>query len=833
MDHYAALAAPAGFVLNEGASELIRQLVSQLGIVSRRCASFREGAEEFRENVQNLLPIIQAIKYSGVELPEKRQVELDKLSRLLRDGVELTHKLLAYKRWHVYQNHRLWKQMEKIEKEISRFIQLLPVYIMADVQQMRAEMAARFDSCERSRQRIEQSLWDVRFGTGAYVAEAVRIQQEAEAEWGRGDGVIVAQENGKRIVREMLIGRDDHHIVGIHGIGGSGKTTLAREIIRDAKVKAHFGDRILFLTVSQSPNIDVLKARIMSFFMGCNGYASYDHLSRWTLQQSHPDEQPRLILLDDVWTSQALSQLYFRTTGCKTLVVSRFNFDTFYTLKYEMEILSEGDSMALFCQSAFGQRAIPPGFNETLVKQVVNECEGLPLALKVIGASLRDKEEKYWEGAKARLSKGEPISDTHRCLLSERMGISINYLQPNVRECFLDLGAFPEDMKIPLDMLVRIWVETRGIDEEEAYAIVAELSNKNLLTLVKDARAGDSYSSYSEISITQHDILRDLAIQLSNQGEINARKRLLMPRRERELPGDWDRNSNRPFQAQIVSVHTEKMEEMDWQQMDFPKAKVLIINFSAEDYFLPPFIDNMMNLRALIVINHGTTNAVLRNFSVFGNLANLRSLWLEKICVPQLTDTTIPLRKMKKICLVLCKINNSLGKSAVDLPQIFPGLVDLTIDHCDDLFELPSGMCGLSRVRNLSITNCHSLQKLPADLDRLSNLEILRVYACPNLKSLPLSVCELSSLKYLDISQCVNLTQLPEGISRLTSLEKIDMRECPQVMHLPMSFRSMKSLRNVICDEEVAWGWKEVAKAVPNLNIKIAEKCFTLDWLDE
>ncbi|KAI4339879.1 hypothetical protein MLD38_024769 [Melastoma candidum] len=411
MDHYAALAAPAGFVLNEGASELIRQLASQLGIVSRRCAFFRGRAAEFRENVLNLLPIIQAIKYSGVELPEKRQVELDKLSRLLRDGVELTHKLLASKSWQVYQNVRLWKQMEKIEKEISRFIQLLPVYIMADVQQMRADVqqmrvenAARFDSCERSNQRIEQSLWEVRFGTGAYVAEAVRIQQEAEAEWGRGDGVIVALENGKRIVREMLIGRDDQHIVGIHGIGGSGKTTLAREIIRDAQVKAHFGDRILFLTVSQSPNIDVLKARIMSFFMGCNSYASYDHLSRWALQHRRPDEQPRLILLDDVWTPQALSQLYFRTPGCKTLVISRFNFDTFYTLKYEMEILSEGDSMALFCQSAFGRRAIPPGFDETLVKQVVSECEGLPLALEVIGAALGDKEEKYWE-AKARLSR--------------------------------------------------------------------------------------------------------------------------------------------------------------------------------------------------------------------------------------------------------------------------------------------------------------------------------------------------------------------------------------------------------------------------------------------
>ncbi|KAI4339864.1 hypothetical protein MLD38_024757 [Melastoma candidum] len=110
--------------MNEGTSDLIRQLASQLSIVSRRCAFFKEGAAEFREKVLTLLPIIQDINYSRIELPDKRQVELDKLTRLLRDGVNLTYKLLASKRWHVYENVRLWKQMEKIEKEICRLTHL-------------------------------------------------------------------------------------------------------------------------------------------------------------------------------------------------------------------------------------------------------------------------------------------------------------------------------------------------------------------------------------------------------------------------------------------------------------------------------------------------------------------------------------------------------------------------------------------------------------------------------------------------------------------------------------------------------------------------------------
>lgn len=64
------------------------------------------------------------------------------------------------------------------------------------------------------------------------------------------------------------------------------------------------------------------------------------------------------------------------------------------------------------------------------------------------------------------------------------------------------------------------------------------------------------YSSYYEISVSQHDVLRDLAIHLSNRESVNQRKRLLMPRREAGIPKEWERNVDEPFNAQIVSLHT-------------------------------------------------------------------------------------------------------------------------------------------------------------------------------------------------------------------------------------------------------------------------------------
>lgn len=270
--------------------------------------------------------------------------------------------------------------------------------------------------------------------------------------------------------------------------------------------------------------------------------------------------------------------------------------------------------------------------------------------------------------------------------------------------------------------------------------------------------------------------------------------------------------------------------------MELPKAEVLILNFCSNAYFLPPFIDDMPKLRALIVINHGPSNATLENFTLFTNLANLRSLWLEKVSVPHLFRSTVPFKNLHKISLVLCKINNSFEPWELDLPQIFPRVSELTIDHSDDLVEFPSSLCGMTTLKSLSITNCHNFISLPSDLGKLKLLQILRLYACPSLRTLPHSLCELVQLKYLDISQCISLTCLPEDIGSLVSLEKIEMRECALVS-LPRSASSLQSLRKVVCDDdEVSWLWKQAAKgqiATTNFHIQVAEKCFNLDWLRE
>ncbi|KAG7599116.1 NB-ARC [Arabidopsis suecica] len=780
------------------AGDITTQLLKLLVLVANTVYSCKGIAERLITMIRDVQPTIKEIQYSGVELSNHRQTQLRGFFEILEKARKLCEKVLRCRRWnlkHVYHANK----MKDLEKNISRFLnsQIL-LFVLAEVCHLRVNG----DRIERNMDRLLSERND-----SLSFPETVMEVERVSNPWIQ----MVGLDLGKRKVKEMMFKFTDTYLFGISGMSGSGKTTLAKELSRDVDVRGLFKNKVLFLIVSRSPNFESLEFCIREFL-------------------NDGVQQRKLVILDDVWTRESLDKLLSKIRGSTTLVVSRSKLADPRTT-YNVELLKEDEAMSLLCLYAFDHKSPPSPFNKNLVKQVVDECKGLPLSLKVLGASLKNKPERYWEGVVNRLLRGEAADETHESRVFSHMEESLENLEPKLRECFLDMGAFPEDKKIPLYVLTNVWVERHDIDEETAFSFVLRLADKNLLTIVKNPRFGDVHIGYYDVFVTQHDVLRDLALHMSNRVDVNRRERLLMPKREPMLPREWEKNNDEPFDAKIVSLHTGEMDEMDWFDMDLPKAEVLILNFSSDNYVLPPFIGKMSRLRVLVIINNGMSPARLHGFSIVANLAKLRSLWLERIHVPKFTSSTIPLNKLQKMHLIFCKVNNSFDQTSFDISQIFPSLSDLTIDHCDDLVELNS-IFGITSLNSLSITNCPRILELPKNLSNLQSLERLRLYACPELISLPVEICELPCLKYVDISQCVSLIYLPEKFGKLGKLEKIDMREC-SLLGLPSSVAALVSLRHVVCDEETSSMWEKVKKIVPELCIEVAKKCFTVDWLDD
>ena len=97
------------------------------------------------------------------------------------------------------------------------------------------------------------------------------------------------------------------------------------------------------------------------------------------------------------------------------------------------------------------------------------------------------------------------------------MEASIDVLDEEARECFLDLGSFPEDRKIFVDALLDIWVYVRKMEWQDGFFILLELASRNLLNLTSNlkSQAINCGSAY-ELCFSQHDVMRKLALYLAS-----------------------------------------------------------------------------------------------------------------------------------------------------------------------------------------------------------------------------------------------------------------------------------------------------------------------------
>ncbi|GLJ19822.1 hypothetical protein SUGI_0359180 [Cryptomeria japonica] len=592
-------------------------------------------------------------------------------------------------------------------------------------------------------------------------------------------------------LKRLLLG-NEVSVVGVHSIGGGGKSTLALALYNDLQIKDYFDSNVIFITISQSPNLkgiletmwEKLARRKRPEFLDVED--AHINLQQLLSKQS----KPTLVILDDVWSSENLENLLFEGPAYKTLVTTRDKSiipRTPSSQFYQLPLLGKEDALSLFCYWAFGQTSIPSDIDINLVKEVQAKCDGLPLALKMVGSSMHKELDEVWKRAK-KISEGEYISVYHRKGLFRLLQTSIDSLDDVTKECFLDLGLFPRNRKICVDALLDIWVYVRKLRRQDAFDILLELASKNLLNLTSNQRgsASISYRNASELYFSQHNVLRNLALYLGHQNNLVHNKRLVISRNDSNLLAKGELLGDRAFDTQILSILTGPMEENDWNDMTFPETESLLLHFTSTNYFLPPFLKSMKNLKVLMVSNCGAKKATVKGLDVLSSLAQLKSVRMEGLISPLAEKQSIEaLQNLEKLSVSLCEGFGNIST--------FTKLQDFNLDHSSDLEELT-----------------------------------------PGLKELPASIGELAQLEYLDISVCEGLKELPKEVGQLKKLREIDMRECSRLTTLPATVCELSSLKLVTCDEKIGNQWLRAKNiSIPELRVESVEAHFSLDWLED
>ncbi|GJT75977.1 probable disease resistance protein [Tanacetum coccineum] len=154
-----------------------------------------------------------------------------------------------------------------------------------------------------------------------------------------------------------------------------------------------------------------------------------------------------LLVLDDVWSDSIVKNFKFKSPRYRILVTSRFIFTQFKT--YELQPLKDQHATKLFRSSSLSENESEKNdARNDLVDKLVKCCKNHPLVLSVIGGSLKGKTFKRWQKLFRELSKRKhDVWDQHDLILNSLEKTLHQLDQPVIKECFMDLGSFPEESK--------------------------------------------------------------------------------------------------------------------------------------------------------------------------------------------------------------------------------------------------------------------------------------------------------------------------------------------------------------------------------------------------
>ncbi|CAI0453130.1 unnamed protein product [Linum tenue] len=742
---------------------------------------------------------------------------------------------------------------------------ILPIFYMVDPRDVRHQSGPYRNAFRQHEQNVDEEtirIWkDALNKVGALKGWHVKSNDEQGAIADLVTGVVWSHltKNNNVLEIDKLIGIDDHveavkesmaldspcmKIVGIYGMGGIGKTTIAKAVYNN--VSAQF-DRCSFVEnvremLEQKDGVITLQKHIVSNILMVNIAESIVNNSEGI--RAIRDRVSRfkfLVVLDDVDETfefeKILGNMENFVSGSRFIFTSR-NIKVLSMLAddiklYRVQEMSHQHSLQLFCNYAF-KKDIPPSNYETLSNDIVSVAAGLPLTLKVVGSLLFQEEEEIWR------DKLKQLKEIPEQKVVDRLKISYDTLNEEAKRIFLDIACF-----------------FVGEDKEIAFYMWSDLgffptTNINILnqrSMIGIVVAG----SRKKLIFQMHDQLRDIGREIVRQeNRRHPWKTSRIWSKEKALNVLLNKKGTNQVEGIIMRYNNfEILKNLNKCFMNLSELRYLDINVSV---LIDDFGDYIPNLRWLRLRNgpsdnFNVENLVILEVSSFSSLLfvnactqmasklkvlKLSGYWLNEfpqfphsgsLEILELVDSFHhPLiRKdldignlwnLKELRLGECGVREITGGRIGMMP--WENLKVLYLDDCE-VREITGGTLGTMPLENMKamhllpssltslfIIKCPKLEWLP-NLENLVNLTGLHIHGCPVLKEI-LGLQGLKSLETLSLS-CLEAVRSVDGLDSPYSLKSIQINACSALERLAstasLSQRLCISIRNCPCLTEI------------------------------
>ncbi|XP_022631418.1 putative disease resistance protein RGA4 [Vigna radiata var. radiata] len=385
----------------------------------------------------------------------------------------------------------------------------------------------RFNICKRMKD-ITQRFHDIHEEKSTFNLEPglTEVVQRVDDDWRQTSSDITEpvvygrNKDREQIVKFLLEdanNREELSIFPILGMGGLGKTTLAKQVFNDHRVCKHF-DLTIWVCVSDDFNTMTILQSILECITGQNpNLNSLEAMRKKVEEVLHGKRY--LLVLDDVWNEdqekweqlKGKLQCARAAKGSTILVTTRLEEVASIMQThpaYHLKELPGDESWSLFKYHAFGPNREETEELVAIGKEIVRNCIGLPLAIKTLGSLLRDQSEvRQWINVKESSSMTDEDNSIMRALK-----LSYSNLELSLRRCFSFCAIFPKDFEIDKEELIYLWI-ANGFIESERNTEVEDVGNKvwNKLyrrSFFQEAKC-DEFGMVK--SFKMHDLFHDLA----------------------------------------------------------------------------------------------------------------------------------------------------------------------------------------------------------------------------------------------------------------------------------------------------------------------------------